>query len=442
MTDSNASIQFPADFIWGTATSSYQIEGDREGRGENIWDRFCAEPGRIADGTDGAAGCDHVGRWREDVALMKSLNLKAYRFSIAWSRIMPAGKGPVDGKGVDFYKRLIDELLANGIEPYPTLYHWDLPTGLNTGWTERDTAKAFAEYASVTAELLGDGVNCWTTLNEPFVSAHHGYVNGEHAPGEQSWTRGLAAAHHLLLGHGLAVEAIRAARPGCEVGIVLNFTPTEPATYHPDDGDEAGRIHEFENRWFVEPIAGQGYPVGHAEYRNWDQAEILDGDLQIIAAPIDFLGINYYTRQLVAADPARAYTPTSVTDMGWEIHPQSFQDLLEWLHRDYGFARYLITENGAAMADQLRTPDGEIDDQDRIAYLRDHITALWRAMENGVPVDGYLVWSFLDNFEWAFGFEKTFGIVEVERPSMDRIPKASARWYGELAKSAKLTPYD
>lgn len=432
---------FPVGFTWGAATSSFQIEGatTADGRGESIWDRFCAQPGAIADNTDGEGPAQHYVRWPEDVDLLKQLHLSAYRFSIAWPRVQPTGTGAPNGAGLDFYDRLVDGLLEQGISPYPTLYHWDLPQALQDvgGWTSRETAHAFAEYAHIVAERLGDRVTHWTTLNEPFVSADHGYRRGEHAPGHTSTPESLSAAHHLLLAHGLATRRIRSVSPDLEVGIVLNFTPVQPRSQDPADIARAAAVHDWENRWYVEPISGRPYPPATAASMGWRQEEVAEGDLDIISQPLDFLGVNFYTRQIVAGDLDWRHEPERATDMGWEIHPESLGRLLQWLNESYGFPRFMITENGAAMPDTARL-DGRVDDQDRIGYLHEHLHQLAAAIEAGVPVTHYFVWSLLDNFEWAHGYRKTFGIVEVDPESGDRIPKSSALWLSEVAQANAL----
>ena len=436
-------IRFPPDFTWGVATSSYQVEGapDADGKGESIWDRFCTEPGRIADGTTGAGGVDHYHRWPEDVALMSELGVGAYRFSISWPRVIPTGTGTVNKAGLDFYDRLVDGLLSRNITPLPTLYHWDLPQALQDqgGWTSRDTAEAFADYAEVVAHRLGDRVGTFLTLNEPFVSAYLGHVWGIHAPGHRSTAEGFAASHHLLLAHGLAVERLRQIVPDARLGIVLNFTPAVPGTDSEADLAEAERINDRENRWYIEPIAGRGYPEVSDFHRDWDRSEVQDGDLDVISTPIDLLGVNYYTRHVAFTEPPtddRWRPPT--TEMGWEIHPPTFGDLLIHLHQTYDFPGLMVTENGAAMPDDRRR-DGQVDDQDRIDFLYDHIAQVHRAMVEGAPIEGYLVWSLLDNFEWAEGFAKRFGIVEVDFESYERRLKSSAYWYGDLVRSGVLT---
>jgi beta-glucosidase len=435
--------RFPDSFLWGAATSSYQIEGAvaAEGRGESIWDRFCATPGAIADGSSGAIACDHYHRWQSDIALMREIGLDAYRFSIAWPRVIPDGVGAVNAAGLDFYDRLVDGLLAAGIVPMPTLYHWDLPQTLEDsgGWPARTTAEAFARYARAVVERLGDRVSTWMTLNEPFVSAEFGYVTGEHAPGRRDRAAGLAAALHLLLAHGLAVRQIREVAPQASVGIVLNFTPVVAATDEPADIAEAEFVDALHNRWYIEPLSGLDYPDDATARLGWNRGEVLEGDLDTIAVPIDVLGVNYYTRQFVSVDDDEAVVRSAPrTAMGWEIHPPSFGALLRRLHDRYRFPRYLITENGAAMPDTDRR-DGRVDDTDRIAYIADHLAGLHEAIAAGVPVDGYFVWSLLDNFEWGHGYGPKFGIVEVAPETLQRIPKASAAWYGNVCRTGTLS---
>jgi beta-glucosidase len=437
--------KFPPSFLWGAATSAYQVEGavSTDGRGESIWDRFCSTPGKIADGSSGAVACDHYHRYGEDVAMMRDIGLAAYRFSIAWPRVIPEGLGTVNRLGLDFYDRLVDALLDAGIVPMPTLYHWDLPQALEDagGWPVRTTAEAFADYAEIVVKRLGDRVRTWMTINEPFVVAYHGYVSGQHAPGRRDIADGVAAAHHLLLGHGLAMSRIRAVAPQSSVGIVLNFTPVVAATDDAEDVAEADFVDALENRWYIEPLCGLDYPEEAVQRLGWDRREVLPDDLDLIAVPIDVLGVNYYTRQVVRANDAVVERTAPTTAMGWEIHPSSFAELLRGLHERYRFPRYLVTENGAAMPDAERR-HGRVDDHDRIAFVSDHLRGLHSAIESGVPIDGYFVWSLLDNFEWAHGYTPRFGIVEVVPGSRDRIPKASARWYGELCRTGTLLPGD
>ena len=434
---------FPEGFTWGSATSSYQIEGapSADGKSPSIWDTFCRERGRIADGSNGDHACEHFDRFADDVALIADLGLHAYRFSIAWTRVIPTGTGSVNAAGLDFYDRLVDELLAKGIEPFPTLYHWDLPQVLEDrgGWVARETAHAFADYTEAVVSRLGDRITTWTTLNEPFVSANHGYVTGEHAPGRTSMAEGFAASHHLLLGHGLAGDRIRALVPESRLAIVINFTPKRPASENEADLTETHHRNHLENRWYSDPIAGFGYPQDTAEFYEWDQAEVQDNDLATISQPIDLLGINFYTRETVAADDSYVIpADVPVNTMGWEIHPPSLGRLLRELHDRYDFPSYLITENGAPMPDEIRK-DGQIIDDDRLAYVRDHLAEVHGAITDGCPIEGYLVWSLLDNFEWAWGYGPRFGIVEVDFETQARTPKKSAEWFSGVAMSNQIT---
>ncbi len=424
--------------MWGAATAAFQIEGAADGRGESTWDRFATRPGAVSDGSDGHRACDHHGRWFDDVALMRRLGLGAYRFSISWPRVVPDGDGEVHQPGLDFYDRLVDGLLDVGIEPCPTLFHWDTPQALEDrgGWEMRATAEAFARYADIVTSRLGDRVHTWFTLNEPFVVAWKGYTTGEHAPGRVDPRAGLAAAHHLLLGHGLAVPVIRANVRRPKVGVVLNFTPVHAGGDDPASRRRTQLVDAIENRWFVEPVAGLGYPADAAAQRGWDQREVLDGDLDTIAAPIDVLGVNYYSRQVSGPDGPLHRPGTPVTEMGWEIYPRGLADTLRWLHRSYRLDEYLVTENGAAMPDEA-DGDGEVDDVDRVEYLRDHLYALHGVIDE-VPVRGYFVWSLLDNFEWEHGYSRRFGIVRVDYDTLERTPKASARWYACVARTGRV----
>jgi len=436
---------FPPGFLWGTATSAYQVEGavGQDGRGESIWDRFCATPGHIADGSSGVVACDHYNRWADDIELMRSLALGAYRFSIAWPRVMPTGVGEVNQSGLDFYDRLVDGLLAAGIQPFPTLYHWDLPQALEDrgGWPSRLIPEAFADYAEIVVARLGDRITRWGTINEPFVVANHGYLTGEHAPGRSSLADSLAASHHVLLAHGLALERIRAMSPAADVGITLNFTPAFRTSEAPAAVDRFQVSDDLENWWYVNPIAGLGYPVRTTARLAWDQAEVHADDLAIISQPIDYLGVNFYTRKLIGAVEGERHAAGPETAMGWEVHAESLGWLLRTLHARYAMKRYYITENGAAMPDTVRR-DGRIADDDRIGYLRAHLGEIQACIADGVPIDGYFAWSLLDNFEWAHGYKYGFGIVEVEQPTLARIPKDSAYWYAAVARSGRLDAGD
>jgi beta-glucosidase len=443
---------FPSDFLWGVATSSYQIEGatHEDGRGESIWDRYAATPGKIFDGQTGDVATDHYHRMEQDVALMAELGLGAYRFSIAWPRILPEGRGTVNERGLDFYDRLVDALLRHNIVPVATLYHWDLPVTLEDegGWPNRATANAFADYAEVVARRLGDRIDWWTTLNEPWCSAYLGYYRGEHAPGVRDLSKGITAAHHLLLAHGLAVPRIRAyVKPSAQVGITINFSPVYPADESPETLQELAREDVVANRWFVEPVIKGAYPEGLFEILG-AQPPILDGDLATIAAPIDFLGVNYYTRFLVSNPEKMAELPTKpwedgarvpgadYTEMNWEVFPQGMTDLLVRLHQDFGPIALLVTENGAAYEDAWDGAD-RVPDAARVEYLHGHIGAVAKAIEQGADVKGYFLWSLLDNFEWAWGYSKRFGIVYVDYPTQKRVVKDSGRWYADLIRDVR-----
>lgn len=438
-----SAIQFPAGFVWGSATASYQIEGAwrEDGKGESIWDRFSHIPGKTRDGDTGDVACDHYHRWRDDIALMRDLGLKAYRLSIAWPRILPDGRGRVNTAGLDFYSRLVDGLLGAGIEPYITLYHWDLPQALQDqgGWPARAAAEAFVEYADVVSRRLGDRVKHWITLNEPWCSAILSYQIGAHAPGHRDLGEAIAAAHHLLLGHGWAVPVIRRNSPGSQVGITLNLGPQIPASPSEPDAASARLADGTFNRWFLDPISGRGYPQDVVADYNRPLSFIQPGDLAALATPIDFLGVNYYFRGIIrsemiseAANAPRTVHPNpNPTEMGWEVYPEGLYDLLMRLKADYAFPAYFITENGAAYPDQLG-PDGQVNDLQRIAYLRAHFIQAARAVAEGCPLRGYFVWSLMDNFEWSHGFSKRFGLVYVDYKTLTRIPKASARWYSNV----------
>ncbi len=457
---------FPPEFTWGCATASYQIEGavNEDGRGPSIWDTFSHTPGKTRDGDTGDVACDHYHRMPEDVALMDELGLQAYRFSIAWSRVIPTGSGEVNPAGLDFYSRLVDELLAKGISPVATLYHWDLPQPLDDegGWTNRATAERFAEYAGVVGRALGDRVDVFTTLNEPWCAAYLGYSAGVHAPGHTSNAESLAAVHHLNLAHGLGVEALRSEVPdGTRMSITLNLANVRGASAA--DADAVRHVDGISNRIFLDPILRGSYPSDVLDDLRHitDWGFIKDGDTEKINAPIDVLGVNYYSPALVAAatpellaeansrtanDPhategPAAYPGTDLavslpqegpyTEMGWRIEPGSFSELLERVHRDYPGTPLMITENGAAFADAV-ADDGSVHDDDRIAYLDGHIGAVLDAIESGADVRGYFCWSLMDNFEWAHGYSKRFGIVRVDYPTGERTIKDSARWYGDV----------
>jgi beta-glucosidase len=438
---------FPSDFVWGAATASYQIEGatHEDGRGESVWDRFCATPGKVRGGDNGDVACDFYHRYPDDVKLMKELGLDAFRFSIAWPRVIPNGRGEVNKAGLDFYDRLVDELLANGIEPYATLFHWDSPQALEEkgGWRARETAEAFVEYVEVVANRLGDRVRHWITHNEPWVYAWIGHSWGKHAPGHESESEAVAVAHHLLLSHGWAVEAVRRAAPNAQLGITLNLGQSYPATDTPEDEAAAWKVDGESNRWFLDPIFRGSYPADLLE-RNELVAPVLQhGDLETISAPIDFLGINNYFRFIIGAGadgPKMQRNPDAeYTDMDWEVYPEGLRKLLVRVAKDYAPAAIYITENGAAFPD-IRSHDGHVHDLERTAYLDGHIGAVGQAIADGSPVKGYFVWSLLDNFEWAEGYSKRFGIVYIDYPTLERVPKDSFYWYRDLLAGRRGAP--
>ncbi len=433
-------IGFPEGFVWGAATASYQVEGAwrEDGKGESIWDRFSHTPGKIENGDTGDVAADHYHRWQSDIQLMADLGLKAYRFSVAWPRVVPQGHGKVEPRGLDFYSRLVDGLLAAGIEPWVTLYHWDLPQVLQDrgGWPARDTAKAFAEYAEVVVRGLGDRVKHWMTLNEPWVSAVLGYHLGFHAPGHHDMAEAAAATHHLLLGHGLAVPVIRRDSPGAEVGVVLNYSPAHPASDREEDIIAARRADAVVERMYLDPLAGRPYPVEAMDLEQLSMDMIQPGDMATIATPIDFLGLNNYTRDVVryggefGADAVER-KGVERTEMGWEVYPEGIYEMLMRVTREYPFKALYVTENGAAFPDQVG-PDGKVDDPRRVSYLKRYLTQAARAIADGAPLRGYFVWSLMDNFEWSFGYSKRFGVVYVDFETQARIPKTSARWYSQV----------
>lgn len=435
---------FPADFVWGAATAAYQVEGavHEDGRGESVWDRFAATPGKVRAGDTGEVACDFYHRYPEDIALMRELGLAAFRFSVSWPRVFPAGRGSPNPAGLDFYDRLVDELLTAGIEPFPTLFHWDTPQALEDagGWPVRATAYAFVDYAEAVVARLGDRVRHWTTHNEPGVVSSHGYGSGVHAPGRTSARDAVAAAHHLLLSHGLAVDAIRSLAPEASVGIALDLTQPYPAGASPEDLAAARQVDGEANRWFLDPLFRGAYPDDQRERLALAEPVIRDGDLETIAAPIDFLGVNTYRRHVVAGGnggPPRILRPEGrYTTMDWEVHPESFRGLLVSLADEYAPAAIYVTENGAAFAD-VRGHDGRVHDVERGEYLLDHIDAVGRAIAAGAPVKGYFVWSLLDNFEWGYGYSQRFGLVYVDYPTLERIPKDSFGLYRELIAAGR-----
>jgi beta-glucosidase len=442
---SNNRSVFPKDFVWGAATASYQIEGawNEDGKGESIWDRFSHTPGKVLNGDTGDAACDHYHRWREDIALMKELGLQAYRFSVAWPRVLPRGGGKVNAAGVDFYSRLVDGLLEAGIDPYVTLYHWDLPQSLQDrgGWPSRQVVDAFVEFTDVVTRALGDRVKNWITLNEPWVSAFVGYREGRHAPGHTDLDEAVAASHHLLVSHGRSVPVIRNNVKDANVGITVNLTLQVPASPGIADKKAAAHVDGYINRFFLDPLSGRGYPQDVIASFGNTMEFIQPGDMDTILAPIDFLGINYYTRNIARADvpedenePRTVFREGANTEMDWEVYPRGLYSLLGRLHFDYGFPAIHITENGAAFTDEVNS-DGEVHDPARLAYIKEHLKMVDEAISIGVPVRGYFVWSLLDNFEWGFGYSKRFGIVHVDFETQKRTLKSSAKWYGRALQA-------
>jgi len=445
-------IKFPENFVWGAATASYQIEGawDKHGKGESIWDRFSHTPGKVDKGDTGDIANDHYHLWRKDIGLMKKIGLKAYRLSTAWPRILPKGRGKINQKGLDFYSKLVDGLLAANITPYVTLYHWDMPQALEDegGWPVRSTAEAFVEYTDAITKALGDRVKNWITLNEPACTAWLGYETGDHAPGVKDLSRAIAASHHVLLAHGWAVPIIRQNSKDAEVGITLNHNWTVAASNSTLDLDAVRQGEGKWMRWFADPVYGRGYPSDIVDdfkrlgALNNGMDFVKDGDLKAIAAPLDFLGVNYYNRDLKRVndpknDPQKTFpspkTPENWTEMDWENYPDGLANVLARYYFDYQPLKIYVTENGASYS----TPpngDGSVPDELRTQYYRTHIAASHRAIQAGVPLAGYFAWSLMDNFEWAKGYAQRFGIVWVDFNTQERIIKDSAKWYKGVIK--------
>jgi beta-glucosidase len=443
-------MTFPKGFYWGAATAAYQIEGGwaEDGKGQSIWDRFAHSPGTIRDGATGDVACDHYHRWREDVALMRELRLNSYRFSISWPRIQPTGKGKPNPKGLDFYGRLVDALLEAGIRPLPTLYHWDLPLALEEagGWPNRDTVQRFAEYAAIVAAALGDRVRDWVLLNEPFIFCEFGYRSGTHAPGRKEMGAFLRATHVVNLAQGLGFRAVKDARSGLRAGSAFHMSPCEPRSDSRADLEAAERFHRLFNLWFLEPALKGEYPDAFVSAMPGKMMGIVEGDMQRVRAPLDFIGINLYNRMIVSADrwdvvglgaKFQLGGGGPKTDIGWEVWPQALYDMVMRISNDYKRPVLEITESGCAYND---APDaaGAVRDTRRIEYLRGHISALERAIRDGADVRGYHVWSLLDNFEWAEGFAQRFGLVHVDFSTQKRTIKESGKWYARLAAANSM----
>lgn len=430
--NSDNDLRFPPGFVWGVATSAYQIEGaaHEDGKGPSIWDDFCRRPGAIADGSSGEVACDHYHRWAQDLDLVRSLGVGAYRFSVSWPRVQADGQGAWNEAGLAFYDRLVDGLLERGLQPWLTLNHWDLPSALQArgGWADRDTVQHFVDYALGMQRRLGDRVAAITTHNEPWVVAVLGHETGVFAPGLKDRRLAMQVAHHLLVSHGLALQALRAGGAGAALGIVLNLAPMHPASQAPEAVAAARLADGRLARWYLDPLFHGRYPADVLEDLGADAPVVLEGDMAAIAQPLDYLGINYYSRSIVDAGevPGKPPAGAELTDMGWEVYPAGLTELLVRLHRDYPVPPLWVTENGAACADEV--VEGRIHDEQRVRYLARHVRAVADAIEQGVPMGGYMVWSLLDNFEWSSGFAKRFGIVHVDYPTQQRRLKDSALW--------------
>jgi beta-glucosidase len=446
---------FPENFLWGSATSAYQIEGSplADGAGPSIWHRFAHTPGRIRDGDTGDVACDHYRRFREDIALMRKLGLKAYRFSVAWARVMPEGRGKLNGAGLDFYERLVDSLLEHHIEPMLTLYHWDLPAALDDrgGWLNPDVASWFAGYAQTLFRRLDGRVKLWATLNEPWVITDGGYLHGTLAPGHRNLFEAPIATHNLLRAHGLAVRTYRAEGKH-RIGLVVNLEPKYAASQSEEDLAATARADAYMNRQYLDPVFLGRYPLELKEIFGEAWPDWLQEDCELMRQPIDFLGINYYTRNVTRSEPdalplkaARVrQKKATYTETSWEVFPQGLSDVLVWVKNRYGNPPVYITENGAAFYDPPTAAGDELADPLRVDYLRRHLRAVSDAIQAGCDLRGYFAWSFLDNLEWSLGFSKRFGLVHVDFDSQRRVPKASARFYSQLiaAHGASLNDFE
>ncbi|WP_420630077.1 GH1 family beta-glucosidase [Candidatus Leptofilum sp.] len=448
-------LQFPENFVWGVATSAYQIEGawDEDGRSPSHWDTFAHTPGKTRNGENGDVACDHYHRWPEDIALMASLGIQAYRFSVSWPRILPTGGRKVNEAGLDYYDKLVDGLLERGIRPFITLYHWELPQTLQElgGWPAREVVDHFVALADVVSRRLGDRVKDWITHNEPWCTSMLSHQIGLHAPGWQNWLAALRAAHHVLLSHGLAMPVIRANAPQAEVGIAPNYEPAYPLTRTEADLNAARIWDGYYIRWFNDPLFGRHYPADMVAYYE-AQGYLPDGldfvqanDMATIATPVDFIGVNNYTRQIMSGEisldqfqtAANPNPNASYTEMNWEVYPNGLYDILNRLHFDYQAPKIYITENGCSYSDGPSS-GSRIADTRRIEYFQSYLAGIHKAIGNGVPVAGYFVWSFMDNFEWSLGYSQRFGIVYVDYETQQRLPKDSAFWYGDVIRQNRL----
>jgi beta-glucosidase len=440
MKDLMNKLRFPTNFVWGAATAAYQIEGawNEDGKGESIWDRFSHTPGNIINADTGDVACDHYHRYPEDIALMRQLGLKAYRFSVSWPRVLPTGFGRVNPTGLDFYDRLVDALLVANIEPFITLHHWDFPQVLHDrgGWINRDNLPYFADYAALMVKRLGDRIRRWATFNEPDDIAEAGYGSGEHAPGvKNDWKRARQVIHNLMVAHGLAVQTLRAINPALEVGIVLGQWGLDPASDDPTDIAAADLAWNSQRTAFLHPIFRGHYHSLMIDAFGDHLPEIKSGDMALISQKLDFLGINSYSRGVVGAQGVTSPVPGSeYTDMGWEVCAPAFRRMLNRINKDYNLPPIYITENGAAFPDVV-TVDGKIHDERRLDYLRQHFTQVRLAMQDGVDVRGYFVWSLLDNFEWGHGNAKRFGLIRVDYDTLKRTIKDSGEWYSRVISS-------
>ena len=445
-----APISFPKDFLWGTASASYQIEGgwNVDGKSESIWDRFSHTPGKIKTGETGDVACDFYHRYADDIALMQDLGLNAARISLSWPRIMPDGKGPVNQKGLDFYNRVVDEMLKRNIQPWVTLYHWDLPQSLEDagGWPNRDLAEIFRDYAAVVADALGDRVKHWMAFNEPWIFTMLGYSTGIHAPGRKETDNAMKATHTVNLAQGMAIRALRESKNHPEaVGTAFSMSPVHPETGSLEDRTAAERWHRFCNMWFLDTVMHGKYPEAYLHGSVEDHVEIRAGDMDLIKAPLDFIGINLYTRTVVTHDSHDRYMGVKrvraggeeVTDFGWEVYPLALSEMITRVSKDYQGVPIYVTENGCSYGDGPGA-DGKVNDQRRVSFLRRFIGEVGHAMKAGADVRGYFLWTFTDNFEWAEGFGQRFGIVHCDFKTQQRIVKESGHWYSRLARTGAL----